>query len=580
MSNLLTAMILGLVMGAGPEPGTAIANLIFKDTRYLNRSLDDFKEAKAIVLVFLDTGCPLVPRYVPTLRKLEADYRGRGVQFVGLFAGPGESVIAAATFAVKHDISFPVVRDTDGTCAKALGVKWTPEVAVLDGKRSLKYRGRIDDQYRPGGTAPQPTRHDLKDAIDSILDGREVAIKTTAVDGCPITFAAEKPADPSITFAEHVAPILAKNCQECHRPGTVAPFSLIDYQQVKARGAAIADVVRSGSMPPWYGAPDHTEFTNRRGLSDEDKDRLLTWIRSGMPPGDLSKSPPPPASATDWRIGAPDLILSAPKHEIPESGDVPYRYTFLTHLFLNDTWIDSVEIKPDNPKVMHHCNMAFAKIGEKFSVQNFVTGAVPGGEAMTLPEGIAVRIPAGSLLILQIHYVSTGKPEECQFKVGLRYARSEVQKRLQLAYVATSRYAIPPMDPAYRVSASRDLPCDSIVVGLFSHMHVRGRDMTFLAHKPQQKAETLLTVPNFSFDWQHVYRYEYGAKKLPKGTRLECVAHYDNSPFNPFNPDPKATVRDGQQTHEEMLNGFVFYVDEHEKLGLTIDPKTGRPVER
>ncbi len=114
---------------------------------------------------------------------------------------------------------------------------------------------------------------------------------------------------------------------------------------------------------------------------------------------------------------------------------------------------------------------------------------------------------------------------------------------------------------------------------MFAHMHVRGRDMTFLAHQPDGKTEQLLVIPNFSFDWQHAYRWEYGAKKLLKGTRLECVAHYDNSDFNPFNPDSKATVTDGQQTKDEMLNGFIFYVDANEKLGIRVNAKTGKAVE-
>jgi hypothetical protein len=107
-------------------------------------------------------------------------------------------------------------------------------------------------------------------------------------------------------------------------------------------------------------------------------------------------------------------------------------------------------------------------------------------------------------------------------------------------------------------------------------MHVRGRDMTFRAHYPGGKSETLLLIPNYNFDWQTAYRWAPGKKRLPKGTRLEAVAHYDNSAFNPFNPNPRATIRFGQQTFHEMMNGFVFYMDAGEKLGLEIDGKTGR----
>jgi len=562
-----------------PQPGDVVGDCTFKDTRYLNRSLADFKDAKAIVVVFLDTGCPIVPRYLPTLKKMEQEYRTKGVHFLGLFPGADDSVIGLAAFALKHDIEFPCGKDYDGACAKKLGVTRTPEAVVLDGNKKLRYRGRIDDQYKPGGARPEPTSRDLLDAIETVVNGRNVTTATTPVDGCPITFVEPRPAETKCNFAEHIAPILKKHCQECHRPNTVAPFSLIDYQQVSSRARTIFEVVRDGSMPPWYGAPEHGEFANRRGLSSEEKEMLLSWLGSSRPAGDLSKLPATPPVANDWRIGKPDLIVTAPQHDIPEAGDIPYKYAFLPHLFLNDTWVDSVEIKPDNPKVLHHCNMAYAKLSEQFSVQNFITGAVPGGEAMTLPKGVAVKIPAGSFLVLQIHYISTGQPEKCKISVGFRYAREEVQQRLRLSYVATTRYSIPPLVPAHKVSATRTLPCDAIGVGMFSHMHVRGKDMTFLAHKPDGTTENLLTIPNFNFGWQHAYRWDFGKKTLPKGTRLECIAHYDNSPFNPYNPDPKATVRDGQQTHEEMLNGFVFYVDANEKLGLKIDLKTGKPIE-
>ena len=176
-------------------------------------------------------------------------------------------------------------------------------------------------------------------------------------------------------------------------------------------------------------------------------------------------------------------------------------------------------------------------------------------------------------------YVTTGKPEKCRLSVGLKYASGKVDKHLHFLYVVDTRFAIPPGAPAHPVKSSRTLPCEAEGVGLFSHMHTRGRDMTFTAHYPDGKSETLLLIPNFNFDWQMPYIYAPGKRIFPKGTRIECVAHYDNSGFNPFNPDPKATVREGQQTFHEMMNGFFFYVDRGEKLGLDIDGKTGRVKE-
>jgi peroxiredoxin len=565
--------------------GDTIANCSFKDIRYLPRSLDDFPKAKAFVLVFANTGCPLAQRYLPALKDLDKDYRDKGVQLLLVNVGADDTIMAMAAHAVRHEIEFPSVKDSDGSCVHALGVRRTPEAVVLDAEHRLRYRGRIDDQYRLGGTRPAPTRRDLQEALEAVLAGRDVAVKETPVDGCPITLPKAPEVAATVTFAEHVAPLLQKHCQTCHRPGTAAPFALISYRQVSARADAIAEVIAEQRMPPWYASPEHGTFINRRGMTATERDLILQWVRAGTPRGDEAKFPPrplPPKEAV-WRIGKPDLVLQTVEtYELPADGDVPYKYAVLPTLFLDDTWIRALEIRPDNPRVLHHANIAFITAGEGFKQSNFITGFVPGGEPMDLDEGVAFCIPRGAALGLQIHFVTTGKEEKCRLSVGIRYAGGAVHKQLRHMLLADHRFAIPPGAPAHRVEASQVLDCDTVGVGLFAHMHLRGKDMTFRAIQPDGSNETLLMVPNYSFDWQMPYRWEPGKMRLPKGTRLECVAHYDNSTFNPYNPDPTATVRDGQMTHQEMMNGFFFYTDEGEDLGLDVDAKTGhvRPKEK
>ncbi len=276
-----------------------------------------------------------------------------------------------------------------------------------------------------------------------------------------------------------------------------------------------------------------------------------------------------------WLIGTPDLVLKSNEFELPAKGDIPYKYAILPHIFTEDTWIQGAQIVSDNPRVLHHRNMGFANLAEGFKEENFITGYVPGGEPMNLDSGIGFCIPKGSMLGLQIHFVATGKPEKCTVSVGLRYPREVVQQRLRNLQLTDKRFAIPPGAQAHKVSASRVLDHDIVGVGLFSHMHLRGKDMTFTAHLPDGKSDTLLIIPNYNFSWQVPYRWEPGKKTLPKGTRLECVAHFDNSTFNPYNPDPKATVRNGPQTHHEMMYGFFFYTNASEKLGVEVNPKTG-----
>src|SRR5262249_10980562 len=188
--------------------GDTVANLAFKDIRYLPRSLDDFKDKKAFVLAFTTTKCPLVQRYLPVLKALEKEYRDQDVQFLAVNVGPEDSIVEMAAQAVKHGVEFPFVKDFDHDCVQALGVQRTPEVVVLDAKRVLRYRGRIDDQYRLGGVRASATRHDLKEALDAVLAGREVGVKETTVDGCLINRPEPVKIDKTVTFAEHIAPLM------------------------------------------------------------------------------------------------------------------------------------------------------------------------------------------------------------------------------------------------------------------------------------------------------------------------------------------------------------------------------------
>lgn len=566
-----------------PAIGGRVDALEFKDIRFLTRTLDDFGSKKAYVVVATNTTCPVVARYLPVLADLEKKYRERGVQFLALNVGSGaeDSIVEMAAQAVESGIEFPPVKDINGTCAAALGLSRTPEVVVLDVERRIRYRGRIDDQFRVGGERPAAAQTPLRDALEDVLAGREVARTETPVDGCLISRPEEAAPAQAPTFAEHVAPIVQKHCQDCHHAGTEAPFPLVTYRDVAAQSAMIAEVVADGRMPPWYGSARHGEFVNRRALDDAERDALLRWIRAGMPKGDRTKLPPPRGLARGpWRIGTPDLVTTTPlTHNIPATGFVDYRYAVLPHVFLRDTWVQAVEILPDNPRVVHHANLGFAKLGERPTGENFITGRVPGGDPMMLDEGTAFLIPAGSVLGLQIHYTTTGKPERVRLSAGLKFPRTPVHKRLYHQQVTTSQFRIAPFAPAYPVAAKRHLGFDATGVGLFTHMHVRGKDITFLARRPGSEAETLLLVPNYNFDWQQSYRWAPGTKKFPKGTEFEVLAHFDNSEFNPYNPDPKRTVGHGDQTFDEMMFGFYFYTRDDEDLNLRIDPKTGAALE-
>lgn len=562
---------------ASPAIGETIANLSFVDSRYLTRTLDEFGNKRAFVIVFTNLDCPIARRFLPKLKLLDEQFRARGVQFLSLNVGPNDSIVDVAAQAVKADLAFPFCKDFAGAAARVLGVTRTPEVAVLDDQRRLVYRGRIDGSIRFAGVSPQNVRSDLQQAIEDVLAGREVRVSETPVDGCLITFEKpEKSGARPVTYCEHVAPLLQQHCQQCHRPGTEAPFSLLTYTDAQAHAEMIGEVVLHQRMPPWF-ACEQPDIVNRRSMDAEGRALIAAWVSAGAPEGNPADLPPAMRFETlDWRIGEPDLVINmASEQKIPAEGYIPYRYATLPYVFLRDTWVQKVEILPGNRDVVHHCNMAYVTLENGKPQEHFITGFVPGGAAMIMDEGTAFKIPAGSVLVLQLHYVSLGEEATDRTSVGFVYPKGAVNKQLRHLHVKNLDFAIPPGASHHRVVAEKTLDSDATGVGLFTHMHLRGKDMTFLAHYPDGSQETLLMVPNYSFDWQLAYRWAKDKKKFPQGTRIECIAHYDNSEFNPFNPDPEATVRDGPQTYHEMMYGFFFYLEDEEDLNLSVDPSTG-----
>jgi thiol-disulfide isomerase/thioredoxin/mono/diheme cytochrome c family protein len=564
----------------GVELGQKVADFGFKDIRYLPRKLADFGDKKAYVVMFTTLDCPVVQRYLPRLGDFDREYRDKGVQFLAVNEGPADEVREVALQAIKANCDFPFVKDFDGDVLRALGGTRAAEVVVLDADKKVRYRGRVDDQFRLGGERPNPTREYLKLAIDDILAGKDVGVATTAVDGCLVSAPKPREINKSINYAEQIAGLMQKHCQDCHQPNNPeAPFALATYEDAVDHAEMIAEVVKEQRMPPWYASHEHGKFTNTRGMTLAERQLVEDWVKADCPQGDMAKAPAPRQFSTaKWKIGEPDMVLKTPVQKIQATGYIDYRYVILPHFFKEDTWVQGVQILPKNSRAMHHCNMLYIKAGEKPDSSNFITGQVPGGDAMILDRNVGFMIPAKCSLVLQIHYVTLGEETTDQIEVGFKFAHEVIHQQLHHTQVANLKFSVPPHASHHRVDAVRELKHDATGYGMFSHMHLRGKDMTYRAIYPDGKEETLLVVPNYNFDWQQSYRWPENTIKFPKGTKLEVFAHYDNSSFNPYNPDPSKEVEEGQQTFQEMMYGFVFYTHDDEHLNLTIDPKTGQVV--
>jgi len=399
-----------------------------------------------------------------------------------------------------------------------------------------------------------------------------------------------------ITFNKDVLPIMQNRCQSCHRPGEVAPMSFLTYKDARPWAKAIREAVLTRKMPPWFADPHYGKFANDRSLSKSEMDTLVSWVDAGAPEGEAKDAPPPVEWVDGWSIGKPDAVFEMPHDfDVPSAGVVEYQYIVIPSGFTKDTWVQAAEARPGNRALVHHI-IAFirppgskwlseAKPGVPFvpeakkkeekkdsgrkknededigATPELLVGFAPGLVPMSWHPGQAKLVKAGSDFVFQMHYNPTGKAGTDRSRIGLIFAQEPPKQRVFTANATNSKFVIPPGDPAFKVDSSITLQAPARLVDLMPHMHYRGKDFVYRATYPTGETETLLSVPHYDFNWQLFY-YLADDKVLPKGTRIDCTAHFDNSPNNKYNPDPKAEVRWGDQTWEEMMIGwFEIAVD-------------------
>ena len=566
---LLTALLVSFPAAAiaREKVGDKVANFTLTDSAGKTHSLLG-KKRKAVVVVFLGTQCPLNNAYLPRLAELHAAYSAKGVTFLALNSNRHDSARRVAEHAREHKLPFPVLKDAGNVIADRFRAERTPEAFVLDGSGTVLYRGRIDDQFGYRHRAAAPTKNDLVNALDDVLAGKPVRVPVTAVEGCFIARVVRPKKEGKVTYTKHVARILQKNCQECHRPQQIGPMPLLTYQDAVDWSATIREVVADKRMPPWHADPQHGKFANDRSLSKQERDLLLAWIDSGLAEGDIRDLPPPARFADGWRIGKPDVVLEMPlSFKVPPKADkksLRYQYFAVRTNFAEDRWVQAAEARPGNRKVVHHIIVYVANPKQKRTRADgigdgFLVPYAPGDMPSIYPEGTAKKVAKGAVLIFQMHYTPVGTAEEDRSSVGLIFARKPPKYEARTRSIAQRRLAIPAGAANYKVTSTTTLSKDALLIGLLPHMHLRGKSFEYRAVFPDGKVQTLLRVPRYDFNWQTVYRLK-APLSLPAGTRIDCTAHFDNSAANKNNPDPSQTVRWGEQTWQEMMIGFIDYV--------------------
>jgi mono/diheme cytochrome c family protein len=386
---------------------------------------------------------------------------------------------------------------------------------------------------------------------------------------------------PKVTFTKDIAPIVQQNCQTCHRPGEGTPFSLMTYEDARPWAIDIKRMVQSRQMPPWF-EDGHTEkFENNRSLTQAQIDTIVAWVNEGAPKGDPKDLPPARQFVQGWTIPKPDVIFQLPKpFPVPDSGILQYQYVILPTGFTKDTWVQYVEAAPTDRTVVHHI-VAYVrrpgsnyfkdkpkgvffeapptKTGEKADPDDvpsdWLVGYAPGQPPDIFEHGQAKLVPAGSDIVLEVHYMPEGKATTDQARVGLVFAKEPPKERVMTLTAGNETFAIPPNDPNYRVDASFTVRHEMTLLGMHPHMHTRGKDAEYRLIFPNGETRTVLNVPHYNWHWQLWYNLEKPIV-LPAGTKIECTEHFDNSKDNPENPDPNKTVTWGQQSFDEMMVCF------------------------
>jgi Flp pilus assembly protein TadD len=531
--------------------------------------------ARATVLIFTTTDCPIANRYAPEITRITDAFGPSDVAFWLVYANPAESRETITAHRARYGYSMPALRDPQHDVIKRLGISVTPEAAVLDRQGRTLYRGRIDDRVvELGVERPAATQRDLHDALTAIVQGKPVVNPGTRAIGC-IVQDFQPP-----TFARDIGPLIHDRCGSCHRTNGPAPFSLWTYEEMRQRASQIAAVTAKRYMPPWKAESPSRPFVGQKPLTSDEISRIQQWADAGAPRG-TGPDPPPPASADGWQLGAPDLVVSLSEaYALPAEGTDVFRIFAIRLPVTTTKFVTGLEFRPGNPRVVHHANIRLdltdvsAQLDAADPAPGYdglmarsavypdghFLGWTPGQIAPLVPANMAWKLEPGTDLVVQLHMQPSGATEKVQPSIGLYFTDEPPTRLPTILRLGSQGIDIPPGERRYAVHDSYVLPVDVELHALQPHAHYRLRHLVGSAALPDGTSIPLIEIKDWDFRWQHVYRYTQPLT-LPKGTRVSMHYVYDNSADNPRNPQrPPQRVSWGQRSFDEMGDLWFQFV--------------------
>lgn len=520
--------------------------------------LSRMRDKDALVLMAFDQSCASIDSAVAQFQTLQTGLADEKVTFALINSSTELDITSIRAAREKLGINLPVYMDVGQVVSETLALTKAGEVAVLDPERlTILYRGPVQDQ--------------VAQVLNSEKAGSVETTSVVSASGCDLNYPVKELHASAIPdYATEVAPIIAEQCAACHREGGIGPFAMDSHLMLQGWSPMIREVLLTKRMPPMQVDPYIGHFSNAKYLAESDLQKLVHWIDAGAPRGTGAIDPLTQLDFPDrksWQLGEPDYIVRAPKMEIPATGVLDYIDVDLELPFDEDKWVKSVQFIAGDESVLHHLlTYVTAPDGEfEGGEQNqasvalrFLEGYAPGKvDAMTFPEDTGVYIPKGHKLSMQFHYTTNGRATVDETILGL-YMYDEPPTYENFTRSVSGNFRIPAYAQEHPASATYVFEEDVVVTGLRAHMHFRGKDMKFSAEFPDGTMADLLSVPNYSYAWQPTYLLDQPAA-LPAGTKVHVTGAFDNSEYNPANPDPSKTLTFGLQSWDEMFIGYWTY---------------------
>ena len=543
--------------------GDSASNFRLLDQQGTARDLYYHTHLSAIVVVAAGTDLTKISSWTNILAELAKTYTNR-IQTWILHSDPSAIRSNVLTQAKALNLGFPVLADKHGLAARSLGLTRAGEVAVVQPPIfTVAYRGALSGVGQLTGAQSY-----LGQALASLNYDQPLTYRRTLTAGALLNHLGA--ATPN--YSRDIAPILHKHCAQCHRSDGVAPFALTNYSVAHEWSASIKHAVLSGKMPPWHADPEYGRFANDLSLPGESKSALVRWIDAGAPRGDggdpLAELPAPSAH-DQWpaELGEPDALVTIPVQNIKAEGVEPYRYIYVQAPNPTNSWLRAAIIRPSNYRAVHHYLVWLDRIGnsggpDTSSYQNHIAEYVPGYKPFVPPADSYMPLSRSNWLTFNLHYNTIQVATNDQPVLALWYHKTRPAKvwgaAVGISGVATTSYVIPPRSADYPVQAEWQTPSPITLYRMNPHMHLRGKRMKYEVVYPGGRRETLLSVPDYDFNWQIGYDLAQ-PKAIPAGSRIIVSGAFDNSAQNLANPDPSATVRHGDQSYMEMFAGFIDY---------------------